>query len=155
MKEIVSLTSLRGVAASVVVIYHLSPRICNGFNCENPLPFFSNGQVMVDLFFILSGFILAHAYPWNGSTRNSWVELKSFLVRRIARVYPAHIFMLTVFVAYEFVDVALHQFIPDSASSGVWFTEGTSPESLLTNILLLHSWGIHNTLTWNQDVGYH
>jgi peptidoglycan/LPS O-acetylase OafA/YrhL len=150
MKEIISLTSLRGVAASVVVIYHLAPRICDGFSCESPLPFFSNGQLMVDLFFILSGFILAHAYPWSGSTHFAWSEVKIFFLRRFARVYPAHIFMLTVFLAYELVDVALHQFILDSTSSGVWFTDSTSPESLLTNLLLLHSWGLHDTLTWNQ-----
>jgi len=55
MKEIVGLTSLRGIAASVVVIYHLAPPICDGIDCESSLPFFSNGQLMVDLFFILSG----------------------------------------------------------------------------------------------------
>jgi len=83
-------------------------------------------------------------------TQNSLTEVKKFFLRRIARVYPAHLFMLAVFVAYEFVDVALHQLVLDSTSSGVWFTDSTSLESLLTNLLLLPSWGIHDTLTWNQ-----
>ncbi len=30
------------------------------------------------------------------------------------------------------------------------FSEGTSPASLITNLLLVHSLGIHDTLTWNS-----
>ena len=149
MKEIVGLTSLRGIAATLVVIYHLAPRICDGIRCEGELPFVSNGQLMVDFFFMLSGFILAHAYTTDQWTAGKWSDVRAFFLRRIARVYPAHLFMLVVFLAYEFVDVTLHTLIP-SIDDGVSFVGSTSVESIFTNLILIHSWGIHETLTWNQ-----
>jgi peptidoglycan/LPS O-acetylase OafA/YrhL len=149
MKEIVSLTSLRGVAASIVVIYHLSPGICESIGCQTGLPFFSNGQLMVDFFFILSGFILTYAYSSGHWTKGNWLEIRTFLLRRFARIYPAHFFMLIVFIAYELVDLVVHSMVLDS-NDGVWFTGSTSITSIFTNLLLIQSWGIHDTLTWNQ-----
>jgi peptidoglycan/LPS O-acetylase OafA/YrhL len=51
-----SLTPLRGIAALTVLIYHLAAG-----NDDPSLPtFFLRGYLGVDLFFILSGFVLAH-----------------------------------------------------------------------------------------------
>ncbi|HHR1195521.1 TPA: acyltransferase family protein [Klebsiella pneumoniae] len=55
-KEIIdSLTGIRGIAAIYVVIYHL-------FHHASDNNFINNGYLSVDLFFILSGFIITHAH---------------------------------------------------------------------------------------------
>lgn len=63
---------LRGFAAIAVVVYH-GDRIVPA------------GYLAVDLFFILSGFVLAHAY--RGRLRNRQ-EIASFLLKRAIRLYP-------------------------------------------------------------------
>ena len=53
----VSLESLRGIAALVVIFYH-----AEWYNPITPLRFVQNGPLMVDLFFVLSGFVIYHSY---------------------------------------------------------------------------------------------
>lgn len=90
-----SLTALRGIAAIVVVIYHFSKIVLD----DELLPaaqssFVQKGYLMVDFFFILSGFIMAYVYgaqfeeKWNSTT------FKPFLRARFARLYPLHLFTL-------------------------------------------------------------
>ena len=144
-----SLTSLRGIAAIIVVMYHLEPKLRDVVDYQTPFPFIADGQLMVDFFFILSGFILAHAYAPDRARAGSWLDVRKFFARRFARVYPMHAFMLVVFLAYEIVDVLVHRVMlgqPDR----LWFEGGTSIGSYFTNILLIQAWGIHDTLTWNQ-----
>jgi peptidoglycan/LPS O-acetylase OafA/YrhL len=143
-----SLTSLRGVAAMTVVFYHLEPRLRLSLGLDSEIAFFANGQMMVDFFFLLSGFILAHVYAADPRVQGTWADTKSFFRKRFARVYPAHFFVLMLFVAYEIADVVLHRFVLHADSLS--FTDTTSTESLFTNVFLLHAWGLHDTLTWNQ-----
>ena len=52
------LQSLRGVAALIVLLFHI-PAWYAPFSEANTV---RNGYLMVDLFFVLSGFVLMHAY---------------------------------------------------------------------------------------------
>lgn len=79
---IVPLTSLRGLAALAVMAFHFAPMM-GGFGL------FSRGFLGVDLFFLLSGFILTHVYKRQ-------VEVGSFLFARIARTYPLHLFTIAL-----------------------------------------------------------
>lgn len=74
------LTSLRGIAALAVMAYHLLGSMLG-------IRLFARGYLGVDLFFLLSGFILVHVY------RND-LSVRSFLAARVARTYPLHLFML-------------------------------------------------------------
>jgi len=88
-----ALDSLRGLAAVSVVLFHMtwtSPLY--------PLPFVRNGYLMVDLFFVLSGFVIASAY---GGRISSPQALGRFLWLRFWRLYPVHLVFLIVFVAVE------------------------------------------------------
>ena len=149
MPEILSLTSLRGIAALVVVFYHLEPRLRSVIDRDAPIPFINDGQLMVDFFFILSGFILAYAYAGDVDRAGTWRDVRKFFERRFARVYPMHIFMLALFLAYEILDVVIHKVYLGN-SGGLWFEGSTSVASLFSNVILIQSWGLHDTLTWNQ-----
>src|SRR6266496_1761059 len=87
------LESLRGLAALVVVIYHAV-----WSNPVTGLHFFQNGALMVDFFFVLSGFVIAHSY---GGKLRSFTENVRFLFLRIGRLYPLHLAFLLVFLGIE------------------------------------------------------
>ena len=88
--EIRSLTGLRGVAALYVMIYHYltgSNRVAQNF--------LDHGYLAVDLFFVLSGFVMGLIYADEFSERASRARYLNFLGRRIARVYPLYIVAIT------------------------------------------------------------
>jgi len=74
------LDGLRGVAAISVMLMHYSE------NTVNPL--FKNADIAVDLFFILSGFVLAHAY--GARLAGGWSPWL-FMRARIIRLYPLYL----------------------------------------------------------------
>jgi peptidoglycan/LPS O-acetylase OafA/YrhL len=79
------LTALRFLAALWVILYSYWAELGLGPNPN----FVQSGNLGVDLFFILSGFILSHVYLEDfGAGRFSYRE---FIIHRIARIYPLHI----------------------------------------------------------------
>lgn len=89
-KEVYSLTGLRGIAATFVMIYHFNISTLFTGASANIL---SYGYLMVDLFLVLSGFILTMTY---GAKFERSIRIKDyfvFLVRRIARMYPLYALM--------------------------------------------------------------
>lgn len=72
------LDALRGIAALAVVGFHLSQ--------FGMIPaFLPRGYLAVDFFFVLSGFVVAHAYE---QALRTHLSLRSFIVKRIIRLYP-------------------------------------------------------------------
>jgi peptidoglycan/LPS O-acetylase OafA/YrhL len=88
--QIRSHIGLRGIAALLVVAYHQE------FGPFYKLPFelstnvFRRSYLMVDLFFVLSGFIISYVYRADRTARMSGAETRSFLFTRFARIYPLH-----------------------------------------------------------------
>lgn len=136
--------SLRGVAALLVVFYHMKDISHDkGASIDLATSFFSRGYIWVDLFFILSGFILSFVYIKSMTyTPHKMEKTKEFLISRFARIYPLHITTLLLLLC---INILSHYIF----SSNDIFSERMSPESLATNILLVHSWGFHETHTWN------
>ena len=85
------LDALRGVAAISVVIYHCSINL--------GVRFFPNAFLAVDFFFVLSGFVIAHAYE---QKLQNTLSITTFLKKRILRLHPLYILSLTVSVAVVF-----------------------------------------------------
>ena len=56
--------------------------------------------LFVDFFFVLSGFVIAHACTEKVGTGQG---LAKFLVTRFGRLFPLHVFMLAAFVGFELV----------------------------------------------------
>jgi peptidoglycan/LPS O-acetylase OafA/YrhL len=84
------LTSIRGFAALWVVGHHLQFELAFiGYPVAGWL--FKPGYVAVDIFFVLSGFVITAVH--RDLTR---AGLGDFCLRRIFRVYPLHLFVLAV-----------------------------------------------------------
>jgi peptidoglycan/LPS O-acetylase OafA/YrhL len=100
--KIEELESLRGMAALLVVIFHL-PK----WNPILDIGIINNGYLMVDLFFVLSGFVIFNAY-------SNRIETKTDLIRfqflRFGRLYPVHLVFLFAYFALEVAKyVAVHK----------------------------------------------
>lgn len=88
-----ALESMRGLCAIFIVLLH------DGFgNFLSDNAFINNSHVAVDFFFVLSGYVIALNY--NHRIHN-WVAVKHFMVRRLLRIYPLHLFVLMMFVVIE------------------------------------------------------
>ena len=123
--EIRALTGLRGVAAVVVMAYHYRNLGLMDRRCASPL---GPGYLMVDLFFILSGFVMARTYAGafaSGFTRRAYL---GFLEARLARVYPL----------YAIVTVGMFAAVCRLASD---YPAHTS-RALASNLLLLQNLGL-------------
>ncbi|HUB95400.1 MAG TPA: acyltransferase [Stellaceae bacterium] len=94
-EDIPSLTGLRGVAATIVLLYHtrvFTEPVWVGF----PDVLLQRGYLAVDLFFILSGFIIAHVYGATFVDRVTAKDYWTFLRARFARIYPMHLVALVI-----------------------------------------------------------
>ena len=91
--KITELESLRGLAALLVVLFHI-PK----WNPILDIGLINNGDLMVDLFFVLSGFVIFSAYSNN---INSKRDLLKFQFLRFGRLYPVHFFFIIVYVLIE------------------------------------------------------
>ena len=93
------LDSWRGISALLVAAFHL-PVLSHQF----AIPLLRNAFLFVDFFFVLSGFVITHAYDSKLATGRQGV---SFMVRRFGRVWPLHMAVLLAFVAVELGKLAL------------------------------------------------
>jgi len=90
-----SLESLRGLAALLVFMHH--------FFEWNPIiesRIFINSYLMVDFFFVLSGFVIFNAYSEKISSINDFLR---FQFLRIGRLYPVHLLFLSIFLIMALV----------------------------------------------------
>src|ERR687886_288291 len=99
--EIRALTGLRIVAAMWVVLYHYEPEL---MPYVDQLPgvhaVLSAGWIGVELFFVLSGFVIARSYLDECGRRWSTAGAARFVVNRVARVWPAWMAVTVVACAW-------------------------------------------------------
>jgi peptidoglycan/LPS O-acetylase OafA/YrhL len=137
---IAALTGIRAIAAFWVVLFHFRAELVGLLPGLSPLlPFATAGRLGVDLFFILSGFILTYNYS---DTFRS-VHLAGygrFLWLRLARIYPVHLFTLAVLLGI--VSGARVLGLPVNPP------EMYSIRTLITNVLMVNAWG-GMELSWN------
>ncbi|MCB0488063.1 MAG: acyltransferase [Cyclobacteriaceae bacterium] len=83
------LDGLRGVAAIVVVAFHLFEIFAGGDHLKQII---NHGYLAVDFFFVLSGFVIGYAYD----DRWERMSLKDFFKRRLIRLHPMIIIGMVV-----------------------------------------------------------
>lgn len=81
-RAFITLDALRGIAALAVISWH-GGRL---FSTDGPV--FTAAILAVDLFFILSGFVLTHAYE---QRLNAGMSVPSFIRVRLIRLYPLYL----------------------------------------------------------------
>jgi peptidoglycan/LPS O-acetylase OafA/YrhL len=86
-----SLEGVRGIAALMVALYHLQL----GSIYSGAVPVLRQGYLFVDVFFVLSGFVMCAAYAGKLATAD---DLWSFLIRRTGRLLPLLIYSTVIFV---------------------------------------------------------
>ena len=111
------ITGLRAIAVAAVVMYHLNSKWMPG------------GFVGVDVFFVISGFVVAHSVL--GRPANSYREfLVSFYRRRLTRIFPAAL----VYIASAALMCLL--FIPLIPSTKLFELTGAAATVGLSNMIL-------------------
>ncbi|MDU0356368.1 acyltransferase [Paraglaciecola aquimarina] len=137
-QTILSLTSIRSFAALFVVWYHVAVSFtAYDFTFFN---LFLNGSLSVDLFFVLSGFILHHVYK----DKNIHKSYRKFVFTRLARIYPLHLVTLLTLL---FITLVLDDF------SDRYNPEYYTGLSFFLNLLLVQNWGFippsWNMVSWS------
>jgi peptidoglycan/LPS O-acetylase OafA/YrhL len=129
------LTALRFFAALWVVLYTYIKEL------DLPVHFglIDHGYLGVDLFFILSGFILSYVYLEGfGAGRFNY---STFITHRLARIYPLHI--ATLLFTLLLLGLAALNGISLDANAG-------NPAALPAHLLLMQAWGLAPTASFNH-----
>ncbi|AXT54624.1 acyltransferase [Aquimarina sp. MMG015] len=146
IKFIDSLTPLRGIAAIMVMFFHYDaflmmqgfPRLIS----TNSTFFIARGDLWVDFFFILSGFVICHVYSQQLSNLNKKV-IKKYIWARFSRIYPLHFFIMILFAIHF---LALLVFVPE-------FADKLKPPSGFNDFVLqlffLDAIGLIDGWSWN------
>jgi peptidoglycan/LPS O-acetylase OafA/YrhL len=140
--SIPALTGLRGYAALWVVLSHvlytdsLSTGIGQRLQWKLADGVLRHEYLAVDLFFMLSGFVLTHAHARELDERVDARSYVRFLLLRLARVYPLHVIALFGMLAMNFV---VHDRSPAI----------DSPGAFVLHLALVASWGFCGGVTWN------
>lgn len=124
--RIAPLTGLRGIAAVSVLIYHIPHH--PAFH-DYVLHLFDRGYLCVDLFFVLSGFVISLGYYERVVKHPGPASYVDFLVNRLARVWPLHFVVAMVFAARILLNVSGDQPV------------ALTPANDITNLLMIQSWG--------------
>lgn len=134
-QHIRQLTALRFFAAMWVVLFHYWPAL----SAAARPALVAKGYLGVELFFILSGFILCHVY--RETVAQGRFGYLDFLWARLARIYPLHLATL----------VAMGVIAGGAAAAGFAVDANIlSWASLPANLLLVHAWGFAPVAGWNH-----
>lgn len=128
--RIVELESIRGLAAILVFLSHVP----NWNESLYQVNLIRNGGLMVELFFVLSGFVIFSNY---GTKIKSLSQVAQFQFLRFGRLYPIHLTFLLVFVFFELLK---YLFVANPTS--VPFASGISgPREFIENLTLTQALG--------------
>lgn len=130
------LTSLRFIAAIWVLLYHFKDHL--GLDLGQ-IGLVADGYLGVDLFFTLSGFILAHVYL--ASLEERRFGYGGFLKNRLARVYPMHLAALAAMLVLFAGAQAL--------GAGVGSPDAFKLADLPAHLSMTHAWGTTAAVGWN------
>lgn len=127
--DIRALTGVRGVAAAIIVVYHFGDvqLATGGTGSFYRIPY---GYLIVDLFFMLSGYVMALTY------RETFAHLTgktfaTFLLKRVARLYPAYFVIGLVYIAKIAAGLSGEKL--EMYSAWDW----------IGNLLMMSGWGLY------------
>jgi len=99
------LNGLRFFAAFLVLIYHLEQiRIKYELPNLSSYSFFNNGDIAVEFFFVLSGFLITYLLLEEHNFTGK-ISIKDFYVRRILRIWP--LYYIILFIGLLLIPIAM------------------------------------------------
>jgi len=143
-----ALGGARAFPPLVVVMFHFSEG--HHYSGWRPLDFLATrGYLWVEFFFVLSGFILTHAYwPRLGDLLKPR-GYGEFLRARLIRLYPLHLFMLLWILGLVIVLRALGHAGGYASIFDAKYHQDVSVQGFVLSTLLVHAWNTMPSLTWN------
>lgn len=150
-KHLHEIDALRGIAAVLVAcVFHLFFLFGDRFTAPmGGLPVMSwlydHGWTMVDLFFVVSGYIFSHVYLSENALKPD-TTIRSFFVARLARLYPLHFLTMILIIPA----ILLH-------GGGVSLLEKLDLYHFGLNALMLQGSGLQvgysfNVVSWSISV---
>ncbi len=146
-KYLNNLTPMRGIAALLTVFFHFDLMLGNGGGgiiATNFSPIMGKMYLMVDFFFILSGFIMSHVYSEMFSTGVTFANYKTFFQARFARLYPLHLatllFCIALYSLTAKMGIAAHPILEAENNFS----------TIISNLFMVHSLNLHDWFSWNH-----
>ncbi len=123
MRRLDSLEGLRFVSSVAIVAGHFIPY------AVGDTPWIGRLHLAVDLFFVISGIVIATTYAGTIATIGDWL---GYMLRRLARIYPLHLATLAFYVAIGALiwSGRVHPVDATRYNAAV----------ILPNLLLIHAW---------------
>ena len=100
---ILPLETFRGIFALIIVLHHLK---IDTFIQKSSIVI--NGGLVVDFFFVLSGFVISLNYI---DKINSKLDLINFQKKRFLRLYPLHLLTLFIFILIEIIKILVENYL--------------------------------------------
>lgn len=142
-----SIRSLRGIAAALVVIYHACEYVRLHSSPASDLSF-AFGAIGVDLFFVISGFVMMTAINPKNTNGTGPQDSFYFFLRRLARIVPMYwlstIFLYMVYLAFKsnFKSLVI---TPDKFIDSIFFIPVISSSGDLSPVVN-QGWTLHHEL---------
>ncbi|MFC3374579.1 acyltransferase family protein [Rugamonas sp. CCM 8940] len=148
-----SFEGARGFAALIVALFHFKLIVTGPFTAVvTGWSLVRNGYLMVDLFFVLSGFLMAANYAQRLESKQAF---RPFLLRRLGRLFPLLVFATVLYVLVQNADhfirnqiVALDLAKLASGTAHLPYVLPTLAEILAT-LTMTHSLGLFDKLILN------
>lgn len=131
----------RGVCALAVAFFHMP--------LAHPLQqqaWFPNLQFCVDFFFVLSGFVLLHAYGDRLATGRQGLR---FALMRFGRLWPLHAATLGLMILVEVARLIYLAHHADAPVATPPFGAGHRPVEIVTHLLFLQNFRTFGDYSWN------
>ncbi|MDB5937705.1 MAG: acyltransferase, partial [Polaromonas sp.] len=133
-KQFIGVQILRFVAAMLVVVMHITEAISVRITGAGPDHYWSAGAIGVDIFFVISGFVMAMSTArLPAGNQTNWQAAWIFMKRRLLRIAPLYWF-------YTLLKAALVLILPSLA-----LRSSIDMQHLLASMLFipaLSPWGL-------------
>ena len=140
-RHIRPLTGLRGIAAWWVCLHHYREVLPTTGMVGHLLQMTTAyGYLAVDLFFILSGFVIHLSYGPMFTYLN-WEKIRYFAVARFARIYPLYIVITCLFLANPIAILLFSRSVETGPRYDIRY--------FLLSLVLAQNWGFTREIAWN------
>ncbi len=137
--KLTGLQMLRFVAAMLVAVMHITQALAMHLSGQGPEHYWFAGSAGVDIFFVISGFVMASSTPPSARTfRQRLGQARAFLLRRWLRVAPLYFFytLLKVLLLLALPALALRSSLDGAhLAASLLFLPWTSPWGTVEPVL--------------------